>query len=144
MTNSQCNTVQKGFTLMELMIAITVLAILSVVIIPNFFGYLDSAKKSTAKQHLNTLKSAITMYSAQIGTLPNSLRDLVKKPLDEAAAKKWQVGGYVEKQELPLDPWNNDYGYKLTPGGKHQYELWSYGPNGKGSPEKEWISVWDL
>ena len=138
------STARQGFSLMELMIAIAILAILAIVAVPNFLGYLESAKKSKATQTLNLFKSAITMYNAQIGKLPDRLQDLVKKPLDEAAAKKWQTGGYFEKQDLPLDPWNSDYGYKPTPGGKHLYELWSYGPNGKGSPEKEWISVWEL
>lgn len=142
MRNSQ-SMARQGFTLMELMIAITILAILSVVIIPNFIGYLDSARKSTAKQNLNMFESAITMYSAQVGKLPDRLLDLVKKPLDEAAAKKWQVGGYLKDQDLPVDPWGNEYGYKPTPGGKRQYELWSYGPDGKGSPEKEWINARD-
>lgn len=135
---------KSGFTLIELMIAITILAILSVVVVPNFMKYLESARKSSAQTTLRSLKQAVTMYYAQVGQYPQTLKDLVRRPSNEKAAKKWQSGGYLEKKEIPEDPWGNRYKYSVAkPGSDQAYELYSYGPNGKGSPKTEWISVWD-
>jgi general secretion pathway protein G len=83
------------------------------------------------------------MYKTNINSFPPRLKDLIDKPKDERAAKKWQ-GPYIDKEEVPEDPCNNKYHYKINAeGAKRPYELLSYGPNGKGSPKTEWISVWE-
>ncbi|MCX5922851.1 MAG: type II secretion system major pseudopilin GspG [Candidatus Dependentiae bacterium] len=135
-----------GFTLMELLIAIAILGIISVVVIPNFLGYLESAKKSQVTQTLKTFASAIDLYNVQVGHYPTKLKDLVKAPADEKDRKKWQEGGYLGKvkDDTFEDPWGNNYHYAANqPGSSHAYELHSFGPNGKSSSKNEWISVWD-
>ena len=135
---------KKGFTLIELMIAIAVFAIISLVVIPNVLKYMKDAKISSAKANLQVLKGAITQYQLSINQLPTRLTDLVKSPADEKAKKKW-TGSFLEKTEVPEDPWGEKYQYKVNAAGaSHPYELYSFGENGKGAPKAEWIDVWDL
>lgn len=138
------NHARSGFTIMELMIAIAVLAIISVVVVPNIFSYLDRAKVSRTKSDLLALKGAITQYNLAVGKWPSRLKDLVQPPMDEKDKAKWP-GSFFEKKELPEDPWGSNYVYKVSPAGaEYPYELYSYGKNQKGSPQSEWISVWKL
>lgn len=141
MTNTHKHA-RGGFTLIELMIAITIFAIVSIVVGQNFFGYLERAKVSRTKSDLLVLKSAITQYNLAVGKWPSRLKDLVQAPMDEKDKAKWP-GSFLEKKELPEDQWNNNYVYKVNPAGaEYPYELYSYGANGKGAPQAEWISVW--
>ena len=91
---------------------------------------------------MRAFKDAINMYQMNLGHLPPALKDLIKKPTDERDKKKWD-GPYIEKEEIPEDPWGESFVYKLTPGTKHPYELHSRGPNKTEAPKEEWISVWD-
>lgn len=143
MMNARTNA-RSGFTLIELMIAITIFAIISVVVGQQFLGYLQGAKISRVNANLLSLKSAITEYKFVFNKYPSRLKDLVQAPTDEKDKAKWP-GSFLEKKELPEDPWNNNYQYKLNQAGaEHEYELYSYGPNGKGAPQGEWISVWKI
>ena len=133
-----------GFTLIEIMIAIAIVAIISIVVVPNTLKYLEDAKLSRAKSDLLVFKSAITQYNLSIGKFPSRLKDLVQPPADEKDKAKW-TGSFFEKKELPEDPWNNNYQYKVNPAGaEYPYELYSYGKAGKGAPQGEWISVWKI
>lgn len=137
--------VRSGFSLMEIMIAVMILGLVAGLVGPKVFQMLENAKKTSAMSEIKAFKGAITMYKSNTGAYPSKLTDLIKKPKDERIAKKWQ-GPYIEKEseETPEDPWGNKYSYKVNAeGAKKPYELLSYGPNGKGSPKEEWISVWD-
>jgi general secretion pathway protein G len=138
---------RSGFSLVELMIVIVIIGLLGAVLAPKVNDALKKARKGTAKTTIMNLKGGILKYEADISKYPSSLKDLKKRPKggDERVTKKWD-GPYFgdEGDELPEDPWGNKFQYKLAqPGSKRPYELYSFGPNGKGSPKEEWISVWD-
>lgn len=130
-----------GFTLMEILIAVMILGLLSALVGPAVMNIYKGQQKKAAKLSLGGFKKGITMYQMHVQAWPTTLKDLIKKPKEERAAKKWE-GPYIEEEEVPEDPWGGKYVYKLTPGAKHPYELYSYGPNGKGSPKEEWIDAW--
>jgi len=133
-----------GFTLIELMIAIAVFAIIAVVVVPNVFSFLERAKMGRAKADLLAIKGAIVQYNLAVGKWPSRLKDLIQPPTDEKDKAKWP-GSFLDKKELPEDPWGSNYVYKVSPAGaENPYELYSYGKNGKGAPQGEWISVWKL
>jgi general secretion pathway protein G len=135
---------RSGFTLIELMIAIAIAAILAFVIGPNIMTNLAKAERSKAESTLLALKGAITQYRLAVGKWPSRLKDLVQPPTDERDKAKWP-GNLLDKKEIPEDPWDNNYVYKVNPAGaENPYELYSYGKNGKGAPQGEWISVWKL
>lgn len=138
-----------GFTLMELMIVIMILGGLMAMLLPAVFGAMKKARKGTAKTTMMTIKSGIMQYQVDTSKYPAKLKDLVERPKsgDEKATKKWD-GPYLGEgvTEVPDDPWGERFVYKLAQPGaasKHPYELYSYGPNGKGSPKEEHIDVWD-
>ena len=131
-----------GFTIVELMFVVAIIAVLMGVLAPNLNRYLQSSRKTSAKSAIRTLKGSVNLFNAHVGRYPTSLNELIKKPTEERAAKKWE-GPYLETKEVPSDPWGERYVYKLTPQTEHPYELYSYGHNGRGAPKSEWISVWD-
>lgn len=135
---------KSGFTLIEILIALFIVAILAGGVAYYVPGYIDKAKTRRARIDLKVISSGIIEYNVDIGQYPQRLKDLVKQPQDDqAAAGKWQKGGYIQgKKDVPQDPWGNKFQYKLTPGEDHPYELFSYGSGGKGSPKNEHISVW--
>lgn len=133
-----------GFTLIEILIAVAIVLIMGAVVVPGFLKYRRNAQKTAAQSTIRALETAINQFSVETGQYPTNLKDLVKKPAgDEIVAKKWD-GPYIKGNDVPADPWNNRYQYNLTPGQEHPYELYSFGPNGRGAPKSEWISVWEL
>lgn len=134
-----------GFTLIELMVAIAILAILVGGVVPVALNYLNKARMGGAARDLQNFKSAITLYQIGMGSYPQTLKELIKQPKEEQAKKRWTQGGgpFLEGDEIKTDPWGNPYRYKLTPGSQHPYELYSYGKGGPGSTKTEQISVWD-
>lgn len=143
MTCTQVRNVREGFTLIEILIAIAIIAIAAVMVGPNLYKYVSGAGETATKSNLRTIKLSIDQFYLDMGEYPDKLRDLIKKPSDEKFAKKWKER-YLDTNEVPVDGWKHAFYYK-KPGEKgHPYELSSYGPNGKGAPKNEWISVWKL
>jgi general secretion pathway protein G len=136
-------SVRSGFTFIELVIGIAILAILALVVAPGIMGVLEKARISGTVSNLKNIKTAIDMFKVDTAKYPTKLRDLVEKPREESVARNWTKGGYIEGGELPKDAWNEDFQYKRTPEGKTPYELYSFGANGPGAPKEEWISVWN-
>ena len=138
---------RSGFSLVELMIVIAIIGLLGAVLAPKVNDALKKARKGTTKTTIMNLKGGIIKYQTDIARYPSSLKDLIKRPKggDERVAKKWDGPYYGDEgDELPEDPWGNKFVYKLNQqGSKHPYELYSFGPEGKGAPKEQWISVWD-
>jgi len=143
MTVAKTRDVRDGFTLVEILIAIAIVAIAAVMVGPNLYKYVAGAKETTTKSNLRTLKMAIDQFYLDIGEHPDRLPDLVRKPKEERLAKKW-TASYLESSEVPTDGWGRSYQYKKPGEEGHPYELYSFGPDGKGAPKAEWISVWKL
>lgn len=136
--NKQLN--KDGFSIIEMIIVIAIIGAILGWIGPRVFGALQRAKVAGAKAELNTINSAIMKFHIDTNQYPSNLRDLIKRPADEAIASQWQ-GPYIQDKQVPVDKWNNRYVYKLTPGQEYPYELYSYGPKGRSAPKAEWISV---
>jgi general secretion pathway protein G len=139
---------RSGFTLAEMMVVIAIIGIIMALVGPGIYSALSKAQAGGAKATLKSIKDGITNYHMDLHQWPVKLVDLIKKPktLDERLSKKWHgpyFGNDPDIKEMPYDPWDSKYEYKVTPGAQHPYELWSYGENGKGSPKNEWISVWN-
>lgn len=137
-----------GFTMIELMLTIMILGGLMALLLPAINNALKKAKKGTAKTTMMTIKNGIMQYHTELGKYPTKLKDLVVRPKtgDEKVTKKWDGPyGFGEgTEEVTEDPWGEPFVYKVSqPGSKYPYELYSHGPNGKGSPKEEQISVWD-
>lgn len=138
------NNLKRGFSLIELVIAIAILGLIVGVAGPRLLTFFKEAQSDTAENQIKNLKQAINAYYLKVGEYPKTLDDLVRRPSD-VPAKKWRepfIGSDEEENpEVPKDPWGEDYVYRLNPkGSKPPYQLYSWGPNREGSPEDEWIS----
>jgi len=124
---------KSAFSLVEVLVALVIIAIMGSVVAIALDGTTDEAKVTATNAELDTLASAITLFRAQQGFLPTQrqgLSVLVQAPTREPLAPRYPQGGYLQSSEVPLDAWDNSYIY-LTPGRNGQpYEILSYGADG--------------
>lgn len=128
---------QAGFSLIELIVAISILAVIMGLVVPAVFKQAAKAKKQTTRIAIENVINAIKEFHNDTSVYPAALADLKVKPADERMARRWE-GPYIDKE--PNDAWNNPLVYILNPKGTQPpFDVYSYGPNGEGSPEDEWI-----
>lgn len=127
----------RGFTLIEILVVVTILGILAALVVPQLMSYPDDARITRAKQDIQTLRTALDLYRMDNFTYPSTeqgLRALVERPSGRPEAPNWRAGGYIK--ELPKDPWGSDYVY-LSPGRGGDFDLYSLGadraPGGEGA-----------
>jgi general secretion pathway protein G len=113
---------RSGFTLIELMVVVIIIAALASMVLPRVIPASDAAKSKIARGDIGNLRTAIGMYKLHEGNYPKKLNDLLRP----ATAKDWQ-GSYLE--DPPVDPWDRTYSYRYP--GKHNnaYDIWSDGPD---------------
>jgi general secretion pathway protein G len=121
----------RGFTLIEIVIAVAILAILAAVVMPRVIGRVDEARTARAKSDVQALVTALNLYKLDNFNFPSTeqgLDALVAQPGGQPEARNWKQGGYIER--LPTDPWGNDYQY-LSPGQRGSIDVWSLGADGQ-------------
>ena len=119
-----------GFTLIEVMVVIAILAILAALIVPKVMSRPDEARVVAARQDIAALMQALKLYrldSKRYPTTEQGLQALVAKPSQAPVPDNWKAGGYVER--LPMDPWGKPYQY-LNPGLHGEIDVFSYGADG--------------
>lgn len=136
-----------GFTLIEIMVVIVILALLAALVGPKLMGRTDDAKITDARVQIKNIETALKLYKLDSGDYPSTeqgLDSLVTKPTVGKIPKSYKDGGYLESKKAPKDPWGNDYLY-VSPGEHGDYDLFSYGSDGaKGGDGKNAdISSWD-
>ena len=94
---------RSGFTLIEILIAIALVAIMASVVVPTMFKYLSKGKEDATKAQLRSLQ-ALDAFYADVGQFPETLKDLYTKPANEELANKWE--GYLDTKAIPKDGWN--------------------------------------
>mgnify|MGYP000202710262 CR=1 FL=1 len=119
---------EAGFTLVEMLVVITIIGLIMGLVGPRVLNYLAESKVKTAKIQIESLSAAIDLYYLDNGHYPagnDGLDALVRRP---AGDEGWN-GPYLKTQKAPLDPWGRAYVYKV-PGAHGPYEVDSYGPAG--------------
>ncbi len=139
---------QRGFTLIELMVVIVILSVLAVWVAPKIMGRPDQAKQVKAQVDIQSLETALKLYKLDNGHYPTTdqgLEALVTKPDTGKTAKNWRTGGYLEKGQVPKDPWGNEFIY-LSPGTHSDFDLISYGADGEpgGEEYNKDINNWEI
>lgn len=136
----------RGFTLIEIMVVVVIMGILAALVVPKLMGRADDARITAARQDIATLMQALKLYKLDNQRYPSTeqgLQALVARPTSGPAAAGWKTGGYVDK--LPKDPWGAQYQY-LSPGIKGEVDVFSYGADGQpgGAGNDADIGSWDL
>lgn len=136
-----------GFTLIEIMVVIVILAMLAALVGPKLMGRTDDAKIQTTRTQISNMETALKLYKLDNGTYPSTeqgLNALVAKPTVGVIPKNYKDGGYLEKKQVPKDGWGNDYLY-VSPGEHGDYDLFSYGADGAkgGDGKNSDITTWD-
>lgn len=120
-----------GFTLIEVMVVVVILAVLATMVVPRVVDRPDDARIAKAKQDIQSIDSALKLYRLDNQVYPSTsqgLKALIEEPDGEPAPRNWRAGGYLDR--LPEDPWGNEYQY-LSPGEHGPFDLYSLGANGQ-------------
>ena len=118
------NTNQAGFSLIELMVVISIMAILAVVVISKFGSVTDDAKLQKAKMQISEYANAIMRYKLITGSYPTTSEGLEALEEKPASAKKW-----MECATVVNDPWGNPYIYEYDSINR-SFDITSYGADG--------------
>lgn len=134
---------RSAFTLVELLVVIVIIALLSSLVAPKFFGKLDDAKVKTAYAQMQMLSTALDAFRLDVGRYPTTAEGLEILWVKESDLKNWN-GAYLPKK-VEEDSWGNPYNYKYPGSDNNEYDLFSYGEDGKegGSDNAADISVWE-
>ena len=137
----------RGFTLIELMVVIVILGILAGLIIPRIMGRPEEARRMKARVQMESMETALRLYKLDNGFYPSTeqgLQALIEAPTVGELPRAWRKGGYLEKGNVPKDPWGNEYVY-LSPGLHGDFDLVSYGTDGQpgGEEHNQDVNSWD-
>ena len=131
------NSLQRGFTLVEIMLVVAIIGILAALVVPKIAGNSERARVTAAQTDIKSgIGTSLGEFEVDNGFYPQNLQDLLQRPRN---AKNWH-GPYLDS--LPVDPWGNAYLYSYP--GKHNpagYDLWSAGPDGKSGDQDD-IGNW--
>jgi len=121
-----------GFSFIELMVAVAIIAILAAIVAPRVIGRLDDAAQTKARADIRAISTALAMYRLDNFAYPSTeqgLQALVARPAGEPAAPNWRAGGYLQGG-LPKDPWGRDYLY-ISPGRHGDFDVYTLGADGR-------------
>lgn len=116
---------ESGFTLLELLVVLGIIALLATVAAPQVFHYLGKARTETAKAQISAISTALELYALDNGSFPPSqagLSVLVQAP---ANSTSWK-GPYLKRADGLIDPWGKPYQYRF-PGRAGQPEIFTLG-----------------
>ena len=122
---------QRGFTLIEIMIVLTLLGLIGTFAVTNYMKSQREGYIKSTKIQLSQIKTALDDYYRTCNSYPTTaqgLQALISKPAD-STCKDYDPAGYITGKKVPQDPWSNDFVY-ICEDGKH-YQLKSLGPDGK-------------
>ena len=123
---------QQGFTLLELLVVLMIIALLAGFVGPRLFSQIDQAKDKTALNQMKSLSDALSQYRLDVGQYPSETQGL-KALIDRPSGVTGWRGPYLSKS-VPNDPWGNPYQWHNPTRNKnavYEVELLATGNDGK-------------
>lgn len=120
---------QQGFTLIEILVVITIIGIIMALVGPRVLNYLSESKVKAAKIQITSLTNALDLYFMDTGRYPSTAEGLGALMQPSGGAEGWN-GPYLKGKTVPNDPWGHPYAYH-APGGNGPYEILSFGADGQ-------------
>jgi general secretion pathway protein G len=121
----------KGFTLIEVMVVVVILGVLAALVVPKIMANPDIARLTKAKNDIRAIETALKLYKLDNYVYPSTdqgLEALVTKTTVPPEPRQWKEGGYLDS--VPQDPWGFTYNY-LSPGLHGEFDLYSLGADGQ-------------
>ena len=120
---------ESGFTLIEILVVMAIIAMLAVMVAPNLFRQQVGAQRDAARSQISALEAALDTYRLDVGEYPDSLEGLIE---NDSGRASWN-GPYLRRDAVPADPWDNEYVYSGE--GREGFTLMSYGSDGQRGGE---------
>jgi len=118
-----------GFTLVEILVVITIIGLIMAIVGPRVLNYLGESKVKAAKIQIESFSSALDLYYLDMGRYPGSSDGLVALVQRPGSAQEWN-GPYLKGGVVPNDPWGHAYVYR-SPVEHAPYEIVSFGSDGQ-------------
>ena len=126
---------QSGFTLIEIMVVVVILSVLGALVVPQIMDKVDVAKVRRAASDIKAIETALDLYKLdnfKYPTTEQGLQALVKQPADPTITN-YAPAGYL--RTMPKDPWGNIYQYASPGSDGRDYEITTFGADGKPGGE---------
>ncbi len=133
---------ERGFTLVEILVVITIIGLIMALVGPRVLNYLSESKVKTARIQIQSLGSALDLFYLDAGRYPSSAEGLAALVQPVGGVATWN-GPYLKGGNVPLDPWGKAYAYR-SPGEHGAYDVISLGSDGQegGSGTAADIASW--
>lgn len=143
-THAKRRAARGGFTLIEVLLVIAIIALLAAFVVPSFINVQSGAEIDLTRSLVSSggpVAGALELYRINVGRYPEELRELVERPQDDDLAARWR-GPYITNLDDLRDAWGRDLNYRY-PGEVNQdrYDLWSNGPDGQEGTDDD-IGNW--
>ena len=132
----------RGFTLVEILVVITIIGLIMALVGPRVLNYLSESKVKAAKIQIQSFSSALDLFYLDTGRYPSSAEGLGVLVQPSGGVPAWN-GPYLKGGNVPLDPWGKAYVYR-SPGEHGIYDVVSLGSDGQegGSGTAADITSW--
>jgi general secretion pathway protein G len=120
---------EQGFTLVEILVVITIIGLIMALVGPRVLNYLGEAKVKAAKIQIESFSSTLDLFYLDVGRYPTNSEGLAALLQRPGGVQGWN-GPYLKGDSVPNDPWGRPYVYRL-PGEHGAYDIVSYGADGQ-------------
>ncbi|MEM1159405.1 MAG: type II secretion system major pseudopilin GspG [Pseudomonadota bacterium] len=118
-----------GATLLEILVVLSIIALLAAVVGPRVVGYLSRAKSTTTEMQLDNLKQSLELFYVDLGRYPTEREGLQALVTAPGGLTGWS-GPYLESSEGLADPWGRDYLYRAPGEAGRPFDVLSLGRDG--------------
>jgi len=133
---------ERGFTLLELLVVMVIIGLLAGFVAPRYFSQVGKSRVKAARAQIDAIDKALEQFRLDVGRLPTNEEGLAALDVAPPGIANWE-GPYLKKN-LPLDPWGHSYVYSQPGTHQNDFDLLSYGRDGKegGAGEDADLTNW--